>query len=272
MTNDIFCVGLTRTELQTLGVLLPITFRIIPVSSEALDHAAVVRVIDQARCIILNPKRLSVDLLDDFLRGQDYQRWNDAPVPIILFSDTMTREQRREVFMPEYPILSVDLHERFDRNRNLAVKLLRESTLLCWQNREVMRSNMFNDAWYLIDIETTGLDRWKDRIIAIRIARMANYEINWERPTIYIRQDKPLPAQISEITGITDNMLAGGVSMEEALEELDSLPCKDTPFLFANEDFATGFLNAEYLRCGKTFDRPYVAIDKLANIPFGYLM
>ena len=55
MTNDIFCVGLTRTELQTLGVLLPITFRIIPVSLEALDHAAVVRVIDQARCIILNP-------------------------------------------------------------------------------------------------------------------------------------------------------------------------------------------------------------------------
>lgn len=55
-------------------------------------------------------------------------------------------------------------------------------------------------------------------------------------------------------------------------EELDSLPCKDTPFLFTNEDFATGFLNAEYLRCGKTFDRPYVAIDKLANIPFGYLM
>lgn len=272
MTNDIFCVGLTRTELQTLGVLLPITFRIIPVSSEALDHAAVVRVIDQARCIILNPKRLSVDLLDDFLRGQDYQRWNNAPVPIILFSDTMTKEQRHEVFMPEYPILSVDLHERFNRNRNLAVKLLRESALPCWQNQEAMRSNMFNDAWYLIDIETTGLDRWKDRIIAIRIARMANYEINWERPTIYIRQDEPLPAQITEITGITDKMLAGGVSMEEVLEELDSLPCKDTPFLFTNEDFATGFLNAEYLRCGKTFDRPYVAIDKLANIPFGYLM
>ena len=272
MTNDIFCVGLTRTELQTLSVLLPITFRIIPVSSEALDHAAVVRVIDQARCIILNPKRLSVDLLDDFLRRQDYQRWNNAPVPIILFSDTMTKEQRHEVFMPEYPILSVDLHERFDRNRNLAVKLLRESTLPCWQNREAMRSNMFNDAWYLLDIETTGLDRWKDRIIAIRIARMANYEINWERQTIYIRQPEPLPEGVAEITGITNAKLAGGVSLEEALEELDGLPCKDTPFLFTNEDFATGFLNTEYLRCGKTFDRPYVAIDKLANIPFGYLM
>ena len=272
MTNDIFCVGLTRTELQTLGVLLPITFQIIPVTPEALDHAAVECVIAQARCIILNPKRLSVDLLDDFMRGQDYQRGNDVPVPIILFSDTMTREQRREVFMPEYPLLLVDLHERFDRNRNLAVKLLRESAFPCWKNREAMRSNMFNDAWYLIDIETTGLDRWKDRIIAIRVARMANYGINWERPTIYIRQPEPLPEGVAEITGITNAMLAGGVSLEEALEELDSLPCKDTPFLFTNEDFATGFLNTEYLRCGKTFDRPYVAIDKLASIPFGYLM
>ena len=90
MTNDIFCVGLTRTELQTLGVLLPITFRIIPVSSEALDHAAVVRVIDQARCIILNPKRLSVDLLDDFLRGQDDQRWNDADYFVLRHHDTGT--------------------------------------------------------------------------------------------------------------------------------------------------------------------------------------
>ena len=128
--------------------------------------------------------------------------------------------------------------------------------------------NMINDGSF--DGSHDG--RWKDRIIAIRIARMANYETNWERPTIYIRQDKPLPAPVAEITGITDKMLAGGVSMEEVLEELDSLPCKDTPFLFTNEDFATGFLNAEYLRCGKTFDRPYVAIDKLANIPFGYLM
>ena len=272
MTNDIFCVGLTRTELQTLKVLLPITFQLIPVLPEALDHAAVVHVIDQARCIILDPKRLSVDLLDDFLRGQDDQRRNGAPVPIILFSDTMTREQRREVFMPEYPILTVDLHKRFDRNRNLAVKLLRESTLPCWQKREAMRSNMLNDAWYLIDLETTGLDPWKDRIIAIRVARMANYEINRERPTIYIRQDEPLLAQIAEITGITDEMLAGGVSIEEAIEELEGLPCKDTPFLFTNEDFVTGFLNAAYLRCGKTFDRPYVAIDKLSGIPFGYLM
>lgn len=43
MTNDIFCVGLTRTELQTLGVLLPITFRIIPVSFVGCGTSEAVR-------------------------------------------------------------------------------------------------------------------------------------------------------------------------------------------------------------------------------------
>ena len=101
---------------------------------------------------------------------------------------------------------------------------------------------------------------------------MANYKINWERPTIYIRQSESLPAPVAEITCITDDMLTSGVSMEEVLEEPDTLPCKDMPFLFTTEDFMTGFLNAEYLRCRKTFVRPYIAIDKLVNIPFGYLM
>ena len=36
MTNDIFCVGLTRTELQTLKVLLPITFPIMIADPDTL--------------------------------------------------------------------------------------------------------------------------------------------------------------------------------------------------------------------------------------------
>lgn len=130
---------------------------------------------------------------------------------------------------------------------------------------------MFNDAWYLIDIETTGLDVWKDRIIAIRFSKMANFEVHGES-TIYIRQPEPLPENITNLTGITDDMLEHGVSLEEAIEELDALPCKSIPFVFTDEDYTTGFLNAAFLRCGKALDRPYLAIDKLANIPFGYLM
>ena len=226
---------------------------------------------NQARCMVLNPKRLSVAQLTAFLYAQDELRVRYRPVPIILFSNTMTREQNREIPLPEYPVLVIDLHKRLDRNRNLAIRLLRESSLPCWQNRKTMRNNMFNDAWYLIDIETTGLDVWKDRIITIRFSKMANFEVHGES-TIYIRQPEPLPENITNLTGITDDMLEHGVSLEEAIEELDALPCKSIPFVFTDEDYTTGFLNAAFLRCGKALDRPYLAIDKLANIPFGYLM
>ena len=37
MTNDVFCVGLTRTELQTLSVLLPVTFPILSAEPDAMD-------------------------------------------------------------------------------------------------------------------------------------------------------------------------------------------------------------------------------------------
>ena len=271
MTNDVFCVGLTRTELQTLSVLLPITFPILSVEPDALDEDMIEHITDQARCMVLNPKRLSVAQLTAFLYAQDELRVRYRPVTIILFSNTMTREQNREIPLPEYPLLVIDLHKRLDRNRNLAIRLLRESSLPCWQNRKTMRNNMFNDAWYLIDIETTGLDVWKDRIIAIRFSKMANFEVHGES-TIYIRQPEPLPENITNLTGITDDMLEHGVSLEEAIEELDALPCKSIPFVFTDEDYTTGFLNAAFLRCGKALDRPYLAIDKLANIPFGYLM
>lgn len=271
MTNNIFCIGLTKTELQTLRVLLPTTFPILPTEPDALDEAMIEHIAEQARCVVLNPKRLSAVQLDEFLYAQRRLLENKRSVPILLFSASMTRQQHHEIRMPEYPILVIDLHKRIDRNRKLAVKLLRESSLPCWQGRYTMRGNMLNDGWWLVDIETTGVDIWKDRIIAIRYTQMADYKVRGET-TLYIRQPEPLPEGISELTGITDDMLARGISLEEAVSELEALPCGDTPFVFTGEDFTAGFLNAAFLRCGKTFDRPYLAIDKLANIPFGYLM
>lgn len=271
MTNDVFCIGLTRTELQTLRVLLPTTFPVLTTEPDALDEAMIEHIAEQARCVVLNPKRLTAAQLEEFLYAQRRLLENERPVPILLFSVNMTRQQYYEIRMPEYPILVIDLHKRIDRNRKLAVKLLRESSLPCWQGRYTMRGNMLNDGWWLIDIETTGLDVWKDRILAIRYTQMADYKVRGET-TLYIRQPEPLPEGISELTGITDDMLARGISLEEAVSELETLPCADTPFVFAGEDFTAGFLNAAFLRCGKTFDRPYLAIDKLANIPFGYLM
>ena len=270
MTNEVYTVGLTRTELQTLKVLLPITFPIIQCDIEQLDHAAIKKITERAHCIILNPKHLDAGILANFLYKQDSQRMCDWPIPVVLLSDRPTREQRHTIRIPKHlPV--IDLRKRLDRSRSLAVKTLRNASLPCWQNRAAMRSNMFNDGWYLIDIETTGVDVWKDRILCIRLAYMANYELR-QPQTIYIRQSEPLPEGISNRTGITEEMMAHGISLEEAVEQIEELSCSDTPLVFTSEEFTAGFLNAAFLRCGKSFDRPYLAIDKLASIPFGYLM
>ena len=64
---------------------------------------------------------------------------------------------------------------------------------------------------------------------------MANYKIVGQPQMIYIRQSKPLPDGISKLTGITDEMLAQGISLEEAVEQLEGLSCSDTPFVFTSE-------------------------------------
>lgn len=271
MTNDVFCVGLTRAELQTLGVLLPVTFPIITADPDTLEHDAIMQIAGKVRCIILNPKRLSTEQLAFFLYAQDDLRTHYHPVPILLFSDTMTREQNRMVPLPEFPIPVIDLHKRIDRERSIAVKLLREASFPCWQNRKRMRANMLNDAWYLIDIETAGPDVWQDQIIAVRLACMANYEANGEK-IFYIRQNEAHSKDVSGLDDITDTVQSCSISLEGMVEELMSLPCEDTPLAFTDEIYTAGFLHAAFLRCGKVFTRPYVAIDKLANIPFGYLM
>lgn len=271
MTNDVFCVGLTWTELQTLTVLLPETFSIMAVHPPALDTDMIERLTNQARCIVLNPKRLSVEQLDNFFYDQDYLRLYHRPIPIILFSAEMTLEQKRLTQMPECSILVIDLYKRLDHDRTFALKLLQTASRPCWQSRKMMRSHMFNDAWYLIGIETTGLDIWKDRITAIRVSKMTDFEVQGET-TIYIRQPDSLPEHTLKLLGITDDRMEHAVPLEQGIEELDSLLCESIPLVFVRETYTTNFLHAAFLCCGKTFDRPYIAIDKLATIPFGYLM
>lgn len=263
MTNEIYAVGLTRMELRTLEVLLPMTFSVIPCDAKQLHEEIIEKISEQGRCIFINPKRISADYLAYFLWIQEGCRNGNRPIPMLLLTDTLTREQRRMMPHCELPIIS--LRKRMDRTRNLAVKLLRETSFPCWQNRSAMVSNMFNDGWYLIEIETTGRDIWKDNITCIHVALMTNYEITREYPPLYIRE----PASSAQ-TGATAERTE--ISLEEAVDYLESLRCSDTPFVFENEAYTAGFLHAAYLRCGKAFTRPYLAIDTLANIPFGYLL
>ena len=73
------------------------------------------------------------------------------------------------------------------------------------------------NGYAVVDLETTGLDCWDDLIIEIGVSVVKPGE-NPATDSVLIRIDRPLPAKIVSLTGITDRDLASrGLTIDEAL-------------------------------------------------------
>ena len=118
----------------------------------------------------------------------------------------------------------------------------------------------WRDRWWLLDVETSGLNRQEDDIIALRLAFMEDHKITQERE-ILIRPRRPLRPWAEGLTGISNQTLEQAHPLEEALRELDAL---DSPFLFLDRDFTLPFLRNAYSRCGREFSKPCLLLDRLA--------
>lgn len=105
----------------------------------------------------------------------------------------------------------------------------------------------------IFDFETSGLDPYVNRIIEIGAILLKKtptgvYKIADEL-SVLIKQDLPLPAKITEITGITDELLnCEGVSEREAFEKFQRLHQKDSLLAAYNIGFDYAFLNELYRR------------------------
>ena len=118
----------------------------------------------------------------------------------------------------------------------------------------------WRDRWWLLDVETGGLDRQEDDIITLRLACMEDFKITQEQELL-IRPRRPLRAWAEGVTGISNQMLEQALPLEEALRELDVL---DSPLLFLDRDFTLPFLRNAYSRCGREFSKPCLLLDRLA--------
>lgn len=118
----------------------------------------------------------------------------------------------------------------------------------------------WRDHWWLLDVETSGLDRQEDDIIALRLTCMENYNVMRERE-ILIRPRRPLRAWAEGLTGISNQALEQALPLEEALREPEAL---DSPFLFLDRDFTLPFLRNACSRCGREFSKPCLLLDRLA--------
>ncbi|MCI6935330.1 MAG: PolC-type DNA polymerase III [Clostridiales bacterium] len=117
----------------------------------------------------------------------------------------------------------------------------------------------FHEEFVAFDLETTGLSSKTDRIIEIGAVILKDGK-EIDRFQTFVDPERHLERKIVELTGITDEMLAGAPKIEEVLPKfLDFIG--DRVLVAHNSDFDTGFIRAECERQG--FDYHYTAADTL---------
>ena len=124
----------------------------------------------------------------------------------------------------------------------------------------------FDGEFCVFDIETTGLSNLRDRMTEIGAVRICDGEIVDQFDT-FVDPQMPVPEKISELTGITDEMLRGAPQEEEALEAFLKF-ADGLPLVAHNASFDVGFIRRAAERVGCVFDLPYidtVAMSKYCN-------
>lgn len=116
------------------------------------------------------------------------------------------------------------------------------------------------DSIIVFDLETTGLSRSQDRIIelaAIRYRISTDYSLQEECCIHqYINPGKPLPPEITEITKITDEMLADKPTEDAVFCEIEDFFDGDLVAGYNILTFDCKFMNEYYGRMGQVFSPP----------------
>ena len=118
-------------------------------------------------------------------------------------------------------------------------------------------------SYVVFDIETTGLKAATDEITEIGAVKIENGRIT-DRFSQLINPGRPIPPRITELTGITDEMVADMPSIEEVLPKFLEF-CIDCVVVAHNAGFDTGFIRQKSARCGLKFNNKIVDTLRLSR-------
>lgn len=118
-------------------------------------------------------------------------------------------------------------------------------------------------SYVVFDIETTGLKAAADEITEIGAVKIENGKIT-DRFSQLINPGRPIPPRITELTGITDEMVADMPSIEEVLPKFLDF-CTDCVVVAHNAGFDTGFIRQKSARCGLKFNNKIVDTLRLSR-------
>lgn len=114
----------------------------------------------------------------------------------------------------------------------------------------------FDDEIVVFDIETTGLSNRTCRIIEIGAVKIKAGEIV-DRMDTFVDPECHIPEKITELTSITDEMVAGAPSEAEAVRAFLDFAGEDL-LIAHNANFDVGFIRVASERCGYSFKNPYL--------------
>jgi DNA polymerase-3 subunit epsilon/ATP-dependent DNA helicase DinG len=120
------------------------------------------------------------------------------------------------------------------------------------------------DSIVALDIETTGLDPQKDAIIEIGAVRFNEHRLEGEWTSL-VNPGIRIPPFITQLTGITDQMVLRSPSIRDVLPDLEAF-VGNTPILGHSIRFDLGFLRRlKILRDNDTLDTYEMASVLLPN-------
>lgn len=118
-------------------------------------------------------------------------------------------------------------------------------------------SNMnINGNYVVFDVETTGLNAKSERLTEIGAVKYENGKIG-ERFSTFVNPQKPIPAKIVELTGITDEMVKDAPTEDIAVKNFLEF-CGNSVLVAHNAKFDITFIKTACERCGFNFNPVYI--------------
>ncbi len=121
------------------------------------------------------------------------------------------------------------------------------------------RGQSLHDQFVVFDIETTGFNPAKNKIIEIGAVKIVNGEIV-DRFSEFVNPEVPIPYRITELTSIRDDMVEDAPTIEEILPRFMEF-CKGSVLVAHNADFDTSYIRLNCARLGLEYD--YTHIDTM---------